>query len=143
MSAIIPGLGQIYNRKYWKPPLIYAGAYALIHFAKLNNGLYQDYRAAHFAVANDTTCDASIEYLCNRYSEAMLEARKDDYRKKRDLNFVLLAGLYIFNVIDATVDAHLFSFDVSDDLSLKFDWRYDPYYGNSALRPRLNLSYKL
>ena len=143
MSAIIPGLGQIYNRKYWKPPLIYAGAGILVYYVIDNSNEYQQYKLAYSASLNGTPCDPSVQELCDRNTQAQLKAKKDQFRRWRDLNYILAGGLYLLNIIDASVDAHLFSFDMGDDLSLRIKWNLNNYAAKSVLTPQLNLSIKL
>ncbi|MEO6613198.1 MAG: DUF5683 domain-containing protein [Chitinophagaceae bacterium] len=123
-SAILPGLGQIYNKKYWKLPIIYGalGTCAGIFFYNLGN-----YNATKFAYRvkynmrvnhSDSASFASIKPILKPLSESSLRFYRDQFRRDIDysaLVFILLWGL---NVVDATVDAHLKSFDVSPDLSL-------------------------
>ncbi len=115
-SAIVPGLGQVYNKKYWKVPIIYAAGGTLVYFIKTNNTEYQRFRKAYDAVvANDPN---NPDEFNGRYSKDVLANARDYYRKYRDLSVIGIAGLYFLNIIDAMVDAYFFNFDVSDDLSL-------------------------
>jgi len=135
-SAIIPGWGQAYNKKYWKIPVIYAGFGALAYFIYFNNCKYLKYKTAYIQrVDNDSTTiddfDPSYPNQCNqdkctksgpdcpKYTSSNLKILRDFYRRNRDLSVILTAFLYTINIIDATVDAHLYHFDVSDDLSLE------------------------
>lgn len=117
LLSLIPGAGQIYNRKYWKVPIIYAGFGAVAYFVDLNNKSYQLYQD-EFAgrILNDTSCVNPA--LCI-YGESDIKELRDYYRKFLDVSIISGIGLYVLNIIDANVDAHLFYFDVSDDLSLK------------------------
>ena len=117
MSAILPGLGQVYNKKYWKIPVIYAGFVGLGYFIGINHFEYVKYRDAYIkrVDGDSTTIDPLPD--TQRLSTADLLAENDYYRKKRDMLIIGAVGLYVLNIIDATVDAHLFTFDVSDDLS--------------------------
>lgn len=114
MSALLPGLGQIYNNKIWKVPLIYGGAGIIYYFYDMNASLYNEFKNAY----TDFTNGEINQY--NGYDKAKeLKAAKDYYRRNRDLNLILFAALYLANILDATVDAHLYNFDVSKNLSLE------------------------
>ena len=115
MSAVFPGLGQIYNRKYWKAPVIYAGLGGLGYIFLNNNGLYNDYREA-LKYSLDNGGVALIDGVS--YTTTQLQDQKISFRKNRDFAGLGLILLYLLNIIDANVDAHLKTFDVSDDLSL-------------------------
>lgn len=126
-SAIIPGWGQIYNKQYWKIPIIYAGFGTLAYFINFNQKKYSKYRNAYIIrTDNDITtidnfdCDNKVtvtEYdTC--YTTDNLLTLKDYYRRNRDLTYILTAAMYFLNIIDANVYGHLFHFDISDDLSL-------------------------
>jgi hypothetical protein len=118
MSAALPGLGQIYNKKYWKVPIIYA-AFAADYFAyAYNHEGYKTYKKAYLYRTDDdsTTIDEFVDLL----DDETLKSERDEFRKFRDLNYIIAVGIYILNIVDASVDAHLFYFDVSDDLSLEF-----------------------
>lgn len=141
MSAILPGLGQAYNRKYWKIPIIYAGLAGLTYSIVENNKKFDRFREAYILRADldSNTIDIYDIQLVNgesKYSEAQLQYYKELYRKRRDLSIIFTAALYLLNIIDAAVDAHFFTYDISDDLSLNFQPEYhwtgnntDPYIG--------------
>ncbi|CAN5465414.1 hypothetical protein BH11BAC1_BH11BAC1_20570 [soil metagenome] len=116
-SAVLPGAGQIYNKKYWKPPIIYAGFIALGYAIEFNNRNYKIFRRAYqYRTDPDST---TIDEFVNIYPDAnALLVRKDYYRRTRDLMWIISSGVYILNIIDAYVDAQLSDFDISDDLSL-------------------------
>ncbi|MFC2151132.1 DUF5683 domain-containing protein [Bacteroidota bacterium] len=112
-SALIPGLGQVYNKKYWKLPIIYGATGILIYAFDFNNDQYNKYKNAYADMdANKIT---SFEGYT---SKDILLRIKDNYRRNRDLNVISLAAVYLLNVVDATVDAHLFDYEITDDLSL-------------------------
>lgn len=115
-STIIPGLGQAYNKKYWKIPIVYAGIGACAYFANFSQGRYNEFRDA-WTTLNATDPNGSMEFDGYTYTLNGLETGKNYYRRNRDLFTIFTAGVYIINIIDASVDAHLFDFDVSDDLS--------------------------
>jgi hypothetical protein len=118
MSAVLPGLGQAYNKKYWKIPIVYGGLGALGYFITFNASQYNVYRNAYLAKIDDDP--NTIDIYPNASEEGIL-AVINQYRRTRDM---LIAGavlVYALNIIDASVDAHLFEFDVSNDLSLKIE----------------------
>lgn len=115
MSACLPGLGQAYNKKYWKIPIIYAGFGGLGYSMGFNQVYYKRYRNAIRLRYDD---DPNTTDLYPQYSDDDLSTLKNYYQRWRDLSLIGMAALYTLNVIDAAVDAHLFYFDVSDNLSL-------------------------
>lgn len=119
LSAILPGAGQVYNKKYWKLPIIYAGAAGLAYSFQFNQSRYVKYRNAYkYRIdADATTTDAYIGI----YSDDNLNTLQKYYQRYRDLTVIGFAALYALNIIDASVDAHLFTFDVSDNLSMKVE----------------------
>lgn len=119
-SAVLPGLGQAYNRKYWKMPIIYAGFGTLYFITKDNTREYKKFLEAYRYVVNKDTVPISNEYI-NRYNEPQLLQGKNLYRRNVEIGYILAGALYILNIIDASVDAHLFDYDVSDNLSLRLE----------------------
>ena len=131
LAIVLPGAGQIYNRKYWKLPIIYGGFVGCAYAITWNNQMYHDYSQAYLDIMDDdpntqsynqflhlgATIDASnIE----RYKE-IFRKRKDKFRRWRDMGTFVMIGIYAFSVIDAYVDASLSEFDISDDLSLRVE----------------------
>jgi len=110
-SAIVPGLGQVYTKKYWKAPIIYGGLLTSAYFINDNNTQYKNYKEA--ALLSHQTGENQLGYT---YSE--LKTLKDHYRRNRDVSYFSFVGVYILNIVDASVNAHLFTFDVSDDISM-------------------------
>ena len=106
MALVIPGGGQIYNRKYWKLPIIYGGFMGCLYAMSWNNTMYKDYSQAYLDIMD---------------SDPNTQSRKDKYRRWRDMSFFCLIGVYALSVIDAYVDAELSQFDISNDLSLKVE----------------------
>lgn len=112
MSAVVPGAGQIYNKKYWKVPVIYAGAIGLGYSLNFNQNKYIDYRNAYKArLDNDPTTVDNYP----AYSESDLLTLQRYYHRFRDLSIIGGTILYFLNVVDASVDAHLFNFSIEDD----------------------------
>lgn len=114
MSAALPGLGQIYNKKYWKVPIIYGGFAAAGYFLNDNLKQIDRYKTAFQAATDD---DPTTENDTG-FSVPQLETLIDQYKTWRDLSYIAIGAIYILNIIDANVDAHLFYFDVSEDLSM-------------------------
>jgi hypothetical protein len=133
-SVAVPGLGQIYNRKYWKLPLVYGSFIGCAYAINWNNNQYAGYKDAFIAFedADETTgswkayvphsypenCDEWTSEQKTRFSAA-LKAKKDYYRNYRDMSVIITIGVYAVWIIDAYVDAQLFDFDVSPDLSMR------------------------
>ncbi len=118
-SAVLPGMGQIYNRKYWKVPIVYGGFYALTWYALFTHDEYVRYRNA-FQFRIDGNPDTVDEFAGDlRYTDDIITRFQDYYRRQRDLTFIFMALFYALNIVDATVDAHLFGFDVGEDLGMK------------------------
>ena len=115
MSAIVPGLGQVYNKKYWKVPIIYAGIGAGIYFASFSHDVYSIFREAYIAEAdNDPNTINPYPWL----TEGNLESEMERYRGYFEMSIIGIVIVYALNIVDANVDGHLFDFDVSDNLSL-------------------------
>ncbi|MCL1821618.1 MAG: DUF5683 domain-containing protein [Prolixibacteraceae bacterium] len=131
-STILPGLGQSYNKKYWKIPLIYGGFAAFGYFIGWNNNNYNIYREAYFDLTDDDPNTTSYEKLpqvqyydlnnvtqFTNLKQGLLRGQ-NYYRRNRDLLIILTIAFHGLNIIDASVDAHFFNWDISDDLS--FNW---------------------
>lgn len=129
MALVIPGGGQIYNRKYWKLPLVYGGMMGCLYAMTWNNTMYKDYSQAYLDIMDSDPNTQSYNkflHLGNQINESNIERyktifkkRKDKYRRWRDMSFFCLIGVYALSVIDAYVDAELSEFDISKDLSMK------------------------
>lgn len=117
MSALLPGLGQAYNKKYWKMPLIYAGFVGLAYSFNFNQTRYVKYRDAYkYRIDGDAS---TVDKYVGIYRDDDLFTLQKFYHRYRDLTVIGMGLLYILNIIDASVDAHLFTFNVSDDLSIR------------------------
>ncbi len=136
MAIVIPGGGQIYNRKYWKLPLIYGGLVGCVYALTWNGQMYSDYQKAYIDIMDDDPNTKSYEkflHLGMQINETNIEQyktifknRKDRYRRWRDLSIFCMIGVYGLSIIDAYVDASLSQFDISDDLSMKVTPAYIP-----------------
>ena len=134
LALVLPGAGQIYNRKYWKLPIIYGGFMGCIYALTWNNMMYKDYSQAYLDIMDKDpttasynkflhlgrTIDMNDEQQVKRYQD-LFKSRKDKYRRWRDMSFFVMLGVYALSVIDAYVDAELSVFDISKDLSLKVE----------------------
>lgn len=130
LSLVLPGAGQIYNRKYWKLPFIYGGfmgcAYALIW----NQQMYRDYSQAYLDIMDDNPATHSYTEMLppnfdmtgqEEHFKKVFKRKKDFYRRNRDLSAFCFVGVYILSVVDAYVDAQLSVFDISPDLSMSVE----------------------
>lgn len=116
MSAILPGLGQVYNKKYWKIPILYGGIAVTGYFLSDNLKNIDKYKKAFVAETDD---DPNTENT-TPYNHKQLDQLIDQYKQWRDLSYIAFVVIYALNIIDANVDAHLFYFDVSEDISLNW-----------------------
>ena len=146
-SAIFPGLGQIYNRKYWKLPIVYGGFMGFIYAVTWNNKNYRDYSDAYLHIMTDDVNSPSTwhqswqnfvprnrdpkDYITNTNFRNNLKSGKDYYRRYRDLSIILTVAWYFLCMADAYVDAQLFDFDISPDLSLHLAPSLAPRTNNS------------
>ena len=115
LSAILPGLGQVYNKKYWKVPIVYVGFATFAFFIDYNRKNYLLFKQAHIDFPN---------YHLNYdfpLSLEQIDRAKDSFKRYRDLSIIGTAGFYILQIIDATVDAYLFDWNVTEDLTLKIE----------------------
>lgn len=135
-SAIIPGAGQIYTKKYWKIPIIYSGLIASAYYIKQNNDQYKLYRSTYLNRINN---DNNTDQFQGEYSNQDLVILTDFYRRNREVSTLLFTLTYLLNVIDASVSAHLFSFDVSEDLSMNIKPIYFIHSKSSGIQLSLNL----
>lgn len=140
-AALFPGLGQVYNGKYWKLPIVYGGYAGLIYVLGWNNNNYNDYFNAYRTIAKYTTVgqmsNADKNYLNDLFKipywdlninpshfesfKTQLKSGKDFYRRNRDMSIIGIAALHVLSIIDASVDANLFDFEINDNLSMRVD----------------------
>lgn len=139
MSVVVPGLGQIYNKQYWKVPVIYAGLGGFTYLFISANREYQYYRSNLKAIYDD---DSSTQNTTG-YSADNVQLQKVAYRKRRDLAAIGIGAIYLLNIIDANVSAHLKTFDVSDDLSLQVSGRPQLWPSASGINFGAGLSLRI
>lgn len=141
MAMVLPGAGQIYNRKYWKLPIIYGGFVGCAYALTWNTKMYNDYSQAYIDIMSDNPANDSykdfipsyIDIESNKeYYQNLFKNAKDGYRRQRDLSIFAFIGVYLLSVIDAYVDAELSDFDISKDLSMKLE----PTVFNDVYRKR-------
>ena len=140
-SAVVPGLGQVYNKAYWKIPIIYAGMAAGVYFYKQQDEDYNRFRDAYKRrlagytddefYGSGTTPDVSNERLINAQKSA---------QKNKSISVIVTVAFYLLNVVDANVDAHLKQYDVSDDLSLQPNFEVNPF--NAQTQYGMSLTYR-
>jgi Family of unknown function (DUF5683) len=136
-SAILPGLGQAYNKKYWKIPIVYGAIGAGVYFHVWNNQRYNSFRNAYkrrLAGFNDD----EYQFLDD---DRLIQGQKF-YQKNRDLSTIITVGLYILNIVDANVDAHLMQFNVNEKLSFRPDIQQNELNNKQSLAFTLSYSFK-
>lgn len=130
LSLVLPGAGQIYNRKYWKLPIIYGGFLGCAYALTWNQMMYRDYSQAYLDIMDDDPNTKSyLDMLPPRYDitgredqfKKIFKRKKDFYRRYRDLSAFCFIGVYLLSVVDAYVDAQLSEFNISPDLSMKVE----------------------
>lgn len=147
LSTIFPGAGQVFNKSYWRVPIVVGGLASTIYTIDWNNRGYQRFKTAYaLRVDYDKNPDkypgGAADEFRGAYSATFLKNLKDSYRRNRDLCIILTAGVYLLNILDAHVDAHLQDYDISDDLSMNLEPYFDytpvgsqPVYGvNMSLK---------
>jgi len=132
-SAILPGAGQVYTKKYWKVPVIYGGLITSAYYINESNDLYQLYKSTYL-----NRLDGDFNDNLN-YSDSDLRTLTEHYRRNREVSALLFTLTYILNIVDASVNAHLFDYDVSEDLSLHIQ----PVYFSKENASGISLSFNL
>lgn len=141
-SAVLPGLGQAYNGKYWKIPIVYTALGVGVYFYQNNDRQFDRYRAAYKSrIAGKTTDEFSNEngqpIISN---QGLIEAQRF-YQRNKEISVLVTVGIYALNIIDANVDAHLRQFNVSEDLSFKPTLDFDRFTGTAGYGLTLNYSF--
>ena len=162
LFALVPGLGQIYNRKYWKLPIVYGGLMGCMYAVTWNNKNYKDYSTAYFDLMYDVKNNPDNpdkwsnswqdiakkngyepeKFITDTRWQDNIKRRKDYFRRYRDLSIIITAGVYAICMIDAYVDAQLFDFDISPDLSMRLEPMVMPKTSFSERIYGLNCSIK-
>ena len=141
LSTICPGAGQIYNKSYWRVPIVVGGFATTIYCIDWNNRGYQRFKKAYrlrfdYDQNPGSYPNGSPDEFGGRYASSFLKNLRNSYRRNRDLCIILTAGIYLLQIMDAHVDAHLRDYDISDDLSVDIspmiNYAYHPGLGNTA-----------
>lgn len=151
LACICPGAGQIYNKSYWKVPFVVGGFASLAYCIDWNNRGYQRFKKAYALLADyeqnpDNYPNGPTDEFHGRYSSTFIRNLRNNYRRNRDLCIILTGALYVLQIVDAHVDAHLKEYDISDDLSMSLepmlDYTYVPTLGDAKAVVGFNLNLK-
>lgn len=141
-SAVLPGLGQAYNEKYWKIPIVYTALGVGVYFYISNDEQYDRYRNAYkrrlAGRTDDEFSDASGNPILS--NSGLIDAQRF-YQRNKEISLLVIIGMYALNIIDANVDAHLAQFNVSEDLTLKPAMNYDQFSGRTGYGLTLNFNF--
>lgn len=135
LSTVIPGAGQVYNKKYWKVPIVYATMGTALYFANENMQSFKKYKNALENRNNGQ------EDLYPNVSDSEMLTVIDFYQRNRDISYILTAVAYILNIVDASVDAHLFDFNINENLSVSTQTTINTNFNN--IQPVLSFQIKL
>lgn len=116
LSAVAPGAGQIYNRKYWKAPIVWAGLGTAVYFIRENSREFERYKTAYIALVDGDP--DTVDEFNGQFAPDQVLTVTDTYRRWRDLSYIAFGLVYMLNVVDASVDAHFVRFDVGRDLTM-------------------------
>jgi len=151
LACIFPGAGQIYNKSYWKVPFVVGGFASMIYCIDWNNRGYQRFKKAYNLLSDydahpENYPDGPTDEFHGRYSSSFILNLRNNYRRNRDLCIIITGALYILQIVDAHVDAHLKDYDISDDLSMEVeplvDYAYMPSSGGNRPVFGFNMSLK-
>ena len=137
LSAILPGLGQAYNKKYWKVPLVWGGIGAGIYFYVRNDEQFDRYRGAY----KRRLAGFKDDEFYNVISDDGLIRAQEQFRRNKEVSLLVTIGIYALNIIDANVDAHLLQFNVDENLSLSPHYQYNELENTSDLGVTLNFKF--
>ena len=141
LSVILPGAGQVYNKKAWKAPIIYAGLGTSFYLSQLYRDEYRYYRD-NYRLAVDGDSTTTVDDALRNFPASSIKAERDQYRQWMENSYLAMGLIYFFQVIDANVDAHLYYFDVSDDLSIQWEPQVRRY-GHQAPTYGVGLTFHL
>lgn len=142
LSTVLPGAGQLYNRSYWKVPIVVGAFATMAYVIDWNQRGYKRFKLAYDVLTDGNP--ETVDEFNGLYPATYLRTLRNNYRRNRDLSIIITGGLYLLNIIDAHVDAHLKDFDVSDDLTMTLEPTLINYY---TMRTRnvngIGLSFKI
>ena len=134
-SALLPGSGQVYTKKYWKVPIIYAGLITSAYYINASQELFDLYKTAYLNRLDGKNNDE----FQGKYTDANLLTLTEHYRRNREISTLLFTLTYVLNIVDASVSAHLFDYDVSENISLHIQPLYMPKENAGGLSLSFNL----
>ncbi|RXG15345.1 hypothetical protein DSM03_102425 [Leeuwenhoekiella aestuarii] len=144
-SAILPGLGQAYNKDYWKMPLVYGAIGTGVGIAVYNHDLFQKYRTAYkdriAGRIDEFTIIADDGSITQTFTEDQLIRAQDFYRRNKELSILITAGIYVLQIIEANVDAHLSQYEVEDRLSFSPFMERNTFDYNNTFGMRLTYTF--
>ncbi|MCL7763209.1 DUF5683 domain-containing protein [Polaribacter sp. Z014] len=138
-SAIFPGMGQIYNKKYWKAPIVWAAMGTSIYYYLDNNKEYKRYRTAYKLRKNGLQDEFTLDDGTEIISLTTLETAQEQLSENRDMSLLTTVILYVLQIVEASVNAHLLQFNTDDNLSFKPTFVIDPIYVEA---PKVGLTIK-
>jgi Family of unknown function (DUF5683) len=127
-AAVLPGMGQAYNKKYWKIPLVYGGFWGLLYAVKAYDGYQQKYKNQLFDMINYPNIQV-YHGITNAEAEKQVRSTIDFYRRQRDYFMILTGFFYLLQMVDAHVDAHLKEFDLNPKMRVSIEPRFSPMQG--------------
>jgi len=136
-SAVLPGLGQAYNKKYWKIPIVWGAIGAGVYFYVRNDNQFDRYRDAY----KSRLAGYKTDEFYNTISDDGLVRAQEQFRRNKEMSLLITFGLYALNIIDANIDAHLLQFNVDENLSLSPHYQYNEMENTSDLGLTLNFKF--
>ena len=141
LSAILPGVGQAYNKKYWKIPIVYAGLGGIGTWVGFNVVNLRGFTNAYKLELDDDPL--TLGSYKGFAGSMQLKVKRDDAKRNLDLSIILLSVFYTLNIVDAAVDAHLFEYSITDDLYVKLQPDFQMYQAYDQMRPKLGLNFSM
>jgi hypothetical protein len=132
-AAVLPGLGQVYNKKYWKLPLVYGGLAATGYAINFYNVGYKKYKSQLFENLETNPGNENAQHPKSKFTTGQLRTITNKYRRERDFMVIIMAGVYILQLVDAHVDAHLKEFELNQNLHVRVEptWENDMIIGQT------------
>lgn len=140
-SAILPGMGQAYNRKYWKIPIVYAALGTSVYFLGFNRTEMRERQDALKLLLDDDPNTNPVGEFANT-PESVLRAERNFYRTNRDYSIIATAGFYLLNIVDAAVDAHFYKFDIDQPLAMRKERKWHLSGSRVGMIPTYGISYR-